>query len=98
LPVADGEDSHYPSSADTTTANGTARASKCFFPQRTSAASVVRSFRESHAFCWLMRVYPANTQAKIRGATIVASLSMMNLGALTESFPHVIFSLGTAPL
>ena len=37
------------------------------------------------------------TFAKISGATIVASDSMMNRGLSTLSFPHVIFSLGTAP-
>jgi hypothetical protein len=35
--------------------------------------------------------------AKISGATIVASDSMMYFGVSTLSFPHVIFSLGTAP-
>jgi hypothetical protein len=35
----------YTSSADTTTANGTPIASKCFWPQRTLSASLVRSFR-----------------------------------------------------
>ena len=28
---------------------------------------------------------------------MVASLSTMNLGVLASSFPHVIFSFGTAP-
>ena len=37
------------------------------------------------------------TFAKISGATIVASDSMMNRGVSALSFPHVIFSLGTAP-
>jgi hypothetical protein len=37
------------------------------------------------------------TLAKMRGATIVASDSMMNFGVSTLSFPHVIFSFGTAP-
>jgi len=37
------------------------------------------------------------TQAKTRGATIEASDSMMNFGVVSASFPHVIFSLGTAP-
>lgn len=41
--------------------------------------------------------YQSSTQAKIRGTTIVASDSMMNLGVSTPSFPHVIFSFGTAP-
>src|SRR5262249_4067415 len=35
--------------------------------------------------------------AKISGATIVASDSIMNRGVSTLNFPHVIFSLGTAP-
>lgn len=42
--------------------------------------------------------YPARTYAKIRGATIVASLSMMNFFESGRIFPQVIFSLGTAPL
>ena len=41
--------------------------------------------------------YFPNSQAKISGATIVASDSMMNFGVSTPSFPHVIFSFGTAP-
>src|SRR5437867_8248483 len=41
--------------------------------------------------------YQPKTFAKIRGATIVASDSMMNFGVSTLSFPHVIFSFGTAP-
>ena len=36
-------------------------------------------------------------QAKMSGATIVASDSTMYLGVSCESLPHVIFSLGTAP-
>ena len=35
--------------------------------------------------------------AKIKGATMVASDSMMNLGVFMPSLPQVIFSLGTAP-
>jgi hypothetical protein len=35
--------------------------------------------------------------ANINGATIDASLSMMYLGVSIPSFPHVIFSFGTAP-
>ena len=31
------------------------------------------------------------------GATMVASLSMMNFGVLAASLPQVIFSLGSAP-
>jgi hypothetical protein len=37
------------------------------------------------------------TSAKISGATIDASLSMMYFGVSMPSFPQVIFSLGTAP-
>ena len=42
-------------------------------------------------------VYQPRTFAKISGATIVASDSIINFGVSTLSFPHVIFSLGTAP-
>ncbi len=31
------------------------------------------------------------------GATMVASLSMINFGVSMSNFPQVIFSLGTAP-
>ena len=41
--------------------------------------------------------YSPRTQEKIRGATMVASLSTMNLGVEEASLPQVIFSLGTAP-
>lgn len=41
--------------------------------------------------------YSPNIHAKINGATIVASLSTINLGVLTSSLPQVIFSFGTAP-
>jgi hypothetical protein len=41
--------------------------------------------------------YQPNTFAKTNGATIVASDSMTNRGVSTLSFPHVIFSFGTAP-
>lgn len=41
--------------------------------------------------------YWPSTQAKISGATIVASLSTMNFGVLPASLPQVIFSFGTAP-
>jgi len=37
----------YTSSALTMTSNGTPSASKCFCPQRTLSASLVRSFRKS---------------------------------------------------
>ena len=37
------------------------------------------------------------TFAKTKGATIVASDSITNRGVSTFSFPHVIFSFGTAP-
>ena len=41
--------------------------------------------------------YQPRTFAKISGTTMVASDSIMYFGVLTFSFPHVIFSLGTAP-
>jgi hypothetical protein len=41
--------------------------------------------------------YHPRIQAKIKGATMVASDSMMYLGVSNESFPQVIFSFGTAP-
>src|SRR5690606_16495109 len=41
--------------------------------------------------------YQPSTLAKISGATIVASDSMMNDGVSTPSLPQVIFSLGIAP-
>ena len=43
------------------------------------------------------RGYQPRTLANTRGATIVASDSIMNFGVSTLSLPHVIFSLGTAP-
>ncbi len=42
--------------------------------------------------------YQPSIHAKINGATIVASLSTINLGVLMSNLPQVIFSLGTAPL
>jgi hypothetical protein len=42
-------------------------------------------------------LYQPRTYAKISGATMEASDSMMNLGVLSPSLPQVIFSLGTAP-
>jgi hypothetical protein len=39
----------------------------------------------------------SNRYAKIKGATMVASLSIINLGVFISNFPQVIFSLGTAP-
>ena len=41
--------------------------------------------------------YLPSTQLKISGATMVASLSTMNLGVFWPSLPQVIFSFGTAP-
>ena len=41
--------------------------------------------------------YQLSTRAKISGATMVASDSMMNFGVSTPSLPQVIFSFGTAP-
>lgn len=46
----------------------------------------------------LHRGYQPSRYAKIRGATMVASLSTMNFGVSIPSLPQVIFSLGTAPL
>ena len=40
----------------------------------------------------------SSTYAKMSGATIVASLSMMYFGVSISNLPQVIFSLGTAPL
>ena len=42
-------------------------------------------------------LYHPRMRAKISGATIVASDSMMNFGVSTPSLPQVIFSFGTAP-
>ena len=42
-------------------------------------------------------VYQPSTHANISGATMVASLSTMNLGVCISSLPQVIFSFGTAP-
>lgn len=47
-------------------------------------------------FC-LRLVHTPSTSAKINGATMDASDSMINFGASTPSFPQVIFSLGVAP-
>lgn len=44
-----------------------------------------------------MQFYCPNMYENISGATMVASLSTINLGVLISSFPQVIFSLGTAP-
>ena len=41
--------------------------------------------------------YQPSTYAKISGATMDASDSIMNFGVSTSSLPQVIFSLGTAP-
>ena len=41
--------------------------------------------------------YQPKILAKMSGATIVASDSIMNFGVSMFSFPQVIFSLGTAP-
>ncbi len=42
--------------------------------------------------------YQPSNHANISGATMVASLSTINLGVCISSLPQVIFSLGTAPL
>ena len=46
---------------------------------------------------WLIIFYQPRIFAKIKGATMVASDSMMNFGVCSPSLPQVIFSLGTAP-
>jgi len=43
-------------------------------------------------------IYCPKIHANINGATIVASLSTINLGVWISNLPHVIFSFGTAPL
>jgi hypothetical protein len=43
------------------------------------------------------RSHHPSIQAKIKGATIVASLSTIYFGVFISSLPQVIFSLGTAP-
>jgi len=60
------------------------------------AVSTYEVTRISSPRYWL-GVYWPRTQAKIRGAQMVASLSTTNLGVLAASLPQVIFSLGTAP-
>jgi len=45
----------------------------------------------------ILASYHFSSHAKMRGATIVASLSTINLGVSIASLPQVIFSLGTAP-
>ena len=50
-----------------------------------------------HSFSSTNNIYHFNNQAKINGATMVASDSTMNFGVLISNFPHVIFSFGTAP-
>ena len=44
-----------------------------------------------------MPAHQPKTFAKTSGATIVASDSITNRGVFAFNFPHVIFSLGTAP-
>ena len=46
---------------------------------------------------FLLGAYLPKTQLKISGATMVASLSTMNLGVFWPSLPQVIFSFGPAP-
>ena len=51
-----------------------------------------------HSACGvIVPAYWSSTQAKICGATMVASDSMTNLGVSADSLPQVIFSFGTAP-
>src|SRR5215217_1609775 len=54
--------------------------------------SVYKAFHWFHAFH-----YHPRTRANTNGATMLASDSMMYFGVSTASFPHVIFSFGTAP-
>ncbi len=42
--------------------------------------------------------YQSSSDAKISGATIVASDSIRNMGVFSSSLPQVIFSVGNAPL
>lgn len=57
-----------------------------------SGSSLQNVYSETISF-----YYHPNSHANIKGATIVASLSTINLGVSISSLPHVIFSLGTAP-
>jgi hypothetical protein len=41
--------------------------------------------------------YQPKTDAKMSGATMVASDSIRNIGVSSSSLPHVIFSVGNAP-
>ena len=63
--------------------------SRCFSSTRDGSLIPPRS-AAADRYC------PSN-HAKINGATMVASDSMMNLGVSTASLPQVIFSLGMAP-
>lgn len=58
--------------------------------------SVATMIKDDQMFVY--KYYSPKIYANIKGATIVASLSTINLGVLISSLPHVIFSLGTAPL
>ena len=49
------------------------------------------------AVTWLASSQSPITQEKIKGATIVASELISNLGVEGESFPHEIFSFAGAP-
>jgi hypothetical protein len=57
----------------------------------------VRSRKEALPLTSLFATHQFKTLAKISGATIVASDSIMNLGVCSASLPQLIFSLGTAP-
>ncbi len=48
--------------------------------------------------CEITIFYHPSNHPNISGATMLASLSTINLGVSMPSFPHVIFSFGTAPL
>ena len=53
--------------------------------------------RQSRFIKTSIKNYQSKTIAKINGATIDASDSMMNFGVVASSLPQVIFSFGTAP-
>ena len=72
------------------------------FSAQTSAlpmkpAPPVTRTRASEKSFGFISLYQPKTCAKISGATIVASDSMMYFGVFTPSLPQVIFSFGTAP-
>ncbi len=48
-------------------------------------------------YVWL-KYHQPRSHPKISGTTMLASDSIINFGVFISSFPHVIFSFGTAPL